>query len=147
MTSCLCHAKLLQSCQTLCDPMDCSLPGSSVHGDSPDKNSGVGCHALLQGSSRPRDQTQVSWIAGRFFTNWATREAQGLWKPIDAGKDCRDQVQKAVEILLRVALKVSQSPSVWARYSSALHPEDKMAAGPTLAYVVNAGERPHYRRI
>ena len=29
--------------------MDCSLPGSSVHGDSPGKNTGVGCHALLQG--------------------------------------------------------------------------------------------------
>ena len=38
-----------QSCLTLCDPMDCSLPGSSVHGDSPGKNTGVGCHALLQG--------------------------------------------------------------------------------------------------
>ena len=34
---------------TLCDPMDCSLPGSSVHGDSPSKNNGVGCHTLLQG--------------------------------------------------------------------------------------------------
>ena len=42
-------AKSLQSCLTLCDPMDCSLPGSSVHGDSPGKNTGVGCHALLQG--------------------------------------------------------------------------------------------------
>ena len=30
-------------------PLDCSLPGSSVHGDSPGKNTGVGCHALLQG--------------------------------------------------------------------------------------------------
>ena len=38
-----------QSCLTLCDPMDCSLPGSSIHGDSPGKNTGVGCHALLQG--------------------------------------------------------------------------------------------------
>ena len=38
-----------QLCLTLCDPMDCSLPGSSVHGDSPDKNTGVGCHVLLQG--------------------------------------------------------------------------------------------------
>ena len=38
-----------QSCPTLCDPMDCSLLGSSVHGDSPGKNTGVGCHALLQG--------------------------------------------------------------------------------------------------
>ena len=34
---------------TVCDPMDCSLPGSSVHGDSPAKNTRVGCHALLQG--------------------------------------------------------------------------------------------------
>ena len=33
----------------LCNPMDCSPPGSSVHGDSPGKNTGVGCHALLQG--------------------------------------------------------------------------------------------------
>ena len=33
---------------TLCYPMECSLPGSSVHGDSPGKNTGVGCHALLQ---------------------------------------------------------------------------------------------------
>ena len=38
-----------QSCLTLCDPLDCSLPGSSVHGDSPGKNTGVGCHGLLQG--------------------------------------------------------------------------------------------------
>ena len=41
-----------QSCPTLCDPTDCSLPGSSVHGDSPGQNMatpGMGCHALLQG--------------------------------------------------------------------------------------------------
>ena len=58
--------------------MDCSPPGSSVHGDSPGKNTGVGCHAMLssRGSSQPRDQTQVSRIAGGFFTIWATREAQ-----------------------------------------------------------------------
>ena len=39
-----------QSCPTLCDPMDCSSPGCSVHGDSPSKNTGVGYHALLQGN-------------------------------------------------------------------------------------------------
>ena len=43
------HAKSLQLHPTLCDPMDCSTPGSSVPGDSPGKNTGVGCHALLQG--------------------------------------------------------------------------------------------------
>jgi len=38
-----------QLCLTLCDPMDCSPPGSFVDGDSPGKNTGVGYHALLQG--------------------------------------------------------------------------------------------------
>ena len=38
-----------QSCPTLCNPMDCSSPSSSVCGDFPDKNTGVGCQALLQG--------------------------------------------------------------------------------------------------
>ena len=38
-----------QSCPTLCDLMDCSLTDSSVHGDSPDKNIGAGCHTLLHG--------------------------------------------------------------------------------------------------
>ena len=38
-----------QSCLILCDPMDYSPPGSSVHGDSPGVNTGVGCRALLQG--------------------------------------------------------------------------------------------------
>ena len=37
-----------QSCPTLCNPKDCSPPGSSVLGDSPGKNTEVGCHALLQ---------------------------------------------------------------------------------------------------
>ena len=38
-----------QSCPTLCDPMDFSLPGSSVLGDPPGKDARVDCHALLQG--------------------------------------------------------------------------------------------------
>ena len=39
----------VKSCLTLCDPMDCSLAGSSVHGDSTGKKPGGGCHSLLQG--------------------------------------------------------------------------------------------------
>ena len=45
--TCVC-ARLLQSCLTFCDPLDCSLLGCSVHGDSPGRNTGVGCH-ILQG--------------------------------------------------------------------------------------------------
>ena len=40
-------AKSLQSCPTLCDPIDGSPPGSPIPGDSPGKNTGVGCHFLL----------------------------------------------------------------------------------------------------
>ena len=48
--SSLCAACLVaQLCLTLCNLMDWSSPGSSVHGDSPGNNTGVGCHALLQG--------------------------------------------------------------------------------------------------
>ena len=45
----VCVCLVTQSCPTLCDPMDYSPPGSSDHGDSPGKNTGVGCYALLQG--------------------------------------------------------------------------------------------------
>ena len=64
-------------CLTLWDPIDYSQPGSPVHGDFPGKNTGVGSHALLQGIFLTQDQTQVSCIAGRFFTIWATRQTLG----------------------------------------------------------------------
>ena len=50
--------KVTQSCLTLCHPMDCSPPGSSVQGDSPGKNTGVGCHALLQGIFQTQESNQ-----------------------------------------------------------------------------------------
>ena len=57
-----------QSYLTLCDPMDCSSPGSSVHGILLARIlDWVAMHSS-RGSSRPRDGTQVSHIAGRFFT-------------------------------------------------------------------------------
>ena len=107
-----------QSCPTLCDPVDCNPPGSFVHGDSPGKNTGEGCHSLLQGifptqgsnsglphckwilyhlshqgspqtpewvaypfsrgPSRPRNQTEVSYITRELFTSRATRKALSL---------------------------------------------------------------------
>ena len=45
----ICACTASQSCPILCNLMECSLPGSSVHGVSLGKNTGVGCHALLQG--------------------------------------------------------------------------------------------------
>ena len=49
LVSCAVLCLVAQLCLTLCNPMDCSPPGSCVHGDSPGKNTGMGCHGLLQG--------------------------------------------------------------------------------------------------
>ena len=47
MLCCAVLCLVAQSCPSLCSPMDCSPAGSSVHEDSPGKNTGVGCHFLL----------------------------------------------------------------------------------------------------
>ena len=60
--------KLLQLCPTLCDPMDCSLPGSSVHGILQARVLEWVAMPFSRGSSQPKDRTQVSHIVGRFFT-------------------------------------------------------------------------------
>ena len=52
-------AKLLQSCPTRCDPIDCSPPGSPSPWDSPGKNTGVGCHFLLQ-CMKVRSESEVA---------------------------------------------------------------------------------------
>ena len=57
----------------------CSPPGSFVYGDSPGKNTGVGCHALLQGIFPSQGWNPVSRTAGGFFMGGATREAQEHW--------------------------------------------------------------------
>ena len=59
-------------------PLNCSLLGSSCPWNSLSKNNGVGCHALLQGIFPTQGLTQVSCIAGGFFTVWTTREALKL---------------------------------------------------------------------
>ena len=65
-----------QSCPILWDPMNCSLPGSSVHGIPQARILQWVAFPFSRGSSPPRDGTQVSLIVGGFFTSWATREAR-----------------------------------------------------------------------
>ena len=62
------HAKLLQLCLTLCNPMDYNLPGSSVHGILQARILEWVAMPSSRGSSRPRDWTCESCVAGRFFT-------------------------------------------------------------------------------
>ena len=65
--------KIAQSCPTLCYPMDCT-----VHGIFQARILEWVAIPFSRGSSQPRDQTQISRTAGRFFTSWATREALSL---------------------------------------------------------------------
>ena len=67
---------VIQLCLTLCDPIDCSPPGSSVHEILQEKILEWVAMSSSRVSSQPRDWTQVSHIAGRLFTVWDTREAQ-----------------------------------------------------------------------
>ena len=79
--------KVLQSCLNLCDPMDCT-----VHGILQARILEWVAFSFSRGSSQPRDWTQFSHIAGRFFTSWATREAQAvLWR---RAKPSRTNTQK-----------------------------------------------------
>ena len=69
---CLKENEVAQSCPTLCDPMDCSLSGFSVHGIFQERVLEWITISFSRGSSRPRNWTWVSCIAGRRFTVWAT---------------------------------------------------------------------------
>ena len=66
-SSLCCCFSITQSHPTLLQP--CSLPGSSVHGDSPGKNTGVGCHSLLQGLFPTQGSNLALQHCRRFFTS------------------------------------------------------------------------------
>ena len=66
----------MHTCPTLCDPMDWSLPGFSVYGILQARMLEWAAIPFSRESSLLRDQIWVSWLAGRFFTVWATREAK-----------------------------------------------------------------------
>ena len=77
------HAKLLQLCLTLCDPMDYSPPGSSVLGILQARILEWVTISSSRGSAQPRDQTRISYvccIGGRFFITSATWKAQNQFQ-------------------------------------------------------------------
>ena len=77
------ESEVAQSCTTLFDPMDGSLPRSSIHGIFQAKVLEWVAISFSRGSSQPRDQTWVSHIVGRHFTIWATREVMLIGKQYD----------------------------------------------------------------
>ena len=75
-------SEVAQSCPTLCNPMDCSLPGFSIHGILQARILECVTISFSRGSSPPRDWTRVSHIAGRRFDLWATRYTLTQWQAL-----------------------------------------------------------------
>ena len=67
---------------TLYGPRDCSLPGTSVHGDFLGNSTGMGCIPFSRGYCWPRNRTHISCIGRQIVYHWATREAQLQMKPL-----------------------------------------------------------------
>ena len=93
-TACVCVCvcvKVTQLCLTLCNPMDCSLAGSSVHGILQERRLEWVPVPFSRGSSEPRDQTQDSCISGRFLTFWAM-----AWVPMPVSMPSARALEKVL---------------------------------------------------
>ena len=104
------------SCSVVCDPMDCSMPGTSVHGILQARILEWVVMPFSRRSSQPRDRTQVSHVAGRFFTIWANGEAQKYFK--SGAFNCTDVLKrrqkcwKSSEVLL-IGLQLAPCFLLW----------------------------------
>ena len=96
---CVC-VLVAQSRPTLCDPMDCSLPGSSVHGILQRRILEWVAISFSRGSSQPRDRTQVSSIEGRFFTLWATRKATRKFISLNKQLFLHNKIYQITDLIL-----------------------------------------------
>ena len=106
------YVLVAQSCLTLCDPMDCSQPSSSIHGVLQVRILEWVTILFSRGLSWPRDRTQVSCTASRFLTVWAAREAHKIslkedlnkWRETDLIHGLEDNVFR-VSILPKLIYK------------------------------------------
>ena len=123
---CVKWSELAQSCLTLCDNMDCSLPGSSVHGIFQARILEWVSISFSRGTSRPRNWNQVSLILGRRFTIWATREAVWIttnWKILKQ-KGIPDHLTWLLRNLyagLEATLITGHGTTVWFQIGKGVH--------------------------
>ena len=113
------ESEVAQSCPTLCDPMDCSLPGSSIHGILQARILEWVAISFSRGSSQPRDRTQV-------FTIWATRAkvvskehcplryARAYWRRFNSNiqADLRDPVGSFQTVAVKRASQHREPPEL-----------------------------------
>ena len=94
---CTCvHSKLLQSCPTLCNPMDCSLLGSSVHGILQSRILEWDAMPFSRGSFWPRDQTLISFVS--CIGRWVLYHLRHLGSPVRSGVCCCSVAQSCLTL-------------------------------------------------
>ena len=98
------YVLVAQSYPALCDPMDCSPSGSSVHGISQARILEQVVISFSRGSFQPRDRTWVSYIAGGFFTVWTTKYNK---------HECTHWWLKSRELPLETLMCLSQIAYLW----------------------------------
>ena len=103
------HREVSQSCPTLCDPMDCSLWGSSIHGIFQARVLECVAISFSRGSSQPREWTWVSCIAGRHFTIWATKDI------VSSRQICKDR-EKEIKPRPNQGARGSLDTARWVRF-------------------------------
>ena len=110
-----------QSYLTLCNPMDCSLSGSSVHGIFQAWVLEWVAVSFSRGSSQPRDQTRVSHVVGRCFTVWATREIHSKLE--------YEKLIKSEWVNLELCTASSSWRKLWNKFTSKLWPSGTFPQG------------------
>ena len=121
-------------CPTLCDPMDCSLPGPSVHGIFQARVLEWGAIAFSGVSSQPRDQTHVSCTGRRILYHWATQEAL-KWR-------LRNVTRIIIPNLFVPPL--TETPNQWLHWSGSLRPVSQF---PTVAPCSKCCSFLHYHSV
>ena len=103
-------SEVAQLCMTICNPIHCSLLGSSVPGIFQARGLKWVAISFSRGSSQLREQTQLSRVAGRRFTLWATRESPllGIWIEIYTKKTQQSPVWTVIDQLRRLSMSKSK---------------------------------------
>ena len=102
---CVCVCLVFQSCLTLHDPIDCSLPGSSVHGASPGRNTGVGCHSLFHRIFQNQGSNSCLLLCRWILYNLSHREAPKI-KGNDAKQNVRCRKKLGASKTVKITLVV-----------------------------------------
>ena len=130
------ESEVAQSCPTLCDPVDYSLLGSSVHGILQARVLEWVAISFSRGSSQPRDQTRVSRIGGRRFNLWANSLASNIYPFPDSFPEQNDMVSRSSTVLNPHQSNPDPAPN--ALYPSILFTDKESGFG-----ALRQNEKPH----